>query len=196
MERLGHQVPPWDFRVEGVTSISADVHKYGYAFKGVSTVLYRDPAMVRRQWFLYSDWPGGLYGSPTTAGTRPAAAMAGAWAAIRFLGEEGYMTKASQVMEATAGFTAGINAIDSMAVHGDPDMSVFEFGSDRYDTFAIGDVMDDHGWNLDRQPGGLHAMLFPYHRHVIDEFCSDLADAVANHGESRGKAATYGGVAP
>ncbi len=196
MERLGHQVPPWDFRVEGVTSISADVHKYGYAFKGVSTVLYRDPAMVRRQWFLYSDWPGGLYGSPTTAGTRPAAAMAGAWAAIRFLGEEGYMTKASQVMEATAGFTAGINAIDSMAVHGDPDMSVFEFGSDRYDTFAIGDVMDDHGWNLDRQPGGLHAMLFPYHRHVIDEFCSDLAEAVANHGESRGKAATYGGVAP
>jgi len=193
---LGYDIPAFDFSVPGVTTISADTHKYGYAFKGVSTVLYRDPAMVRRQWFLYSDWPGGLYGSPTTAGTRPAAAMAGAWAAIRFLGEEGYMTKASQVMEATAGFTAGINAIDSMAVHGDPDMSVFEFGSDRYDTFAIGDVMDDRGWNLDRQPGGLHAMLFPYHRHVIDEFCSDLAEAVANHGESRGKAATYGGVAP
>ena len=196
MERLGHSVPPWDFRVDGVTSISADVHKYGYAFKGISTVLYRDPSMIRRQWFLYSDWPGGLYGSPTTAGTRPAAAMAGAWAAIRFLGEEGYLAKASQVMEAMAGFTSGINAIDGLEVHGDPDMSVFEFGSDRFDIGAVGDVMDDAGWNLDRQPGGLHAMLFPYHCHVVHEFCADLADAVANHGVSRGKAATYGGVAP
>jgi len=75
-----------DFRVPGVTSLSADVHKYGYAFKGASVILYRDPAMVQRQWFLFDDWPGGLYGSATTAGTRPAAPIAGAWATIRHLG--------------------------------------------------------------------------------------------------------------
>jgi len=194
MERLGHPVPAWDFRVEGVTSISADVHKYGWAFKGVSTITYRDPAMVRRQWFLYDDWPGGLYGSPTTAGTRPAAAMAGAWATINFLGEEGYLRKAEQVMEATRGFLDGIRAIDGIEVHGEPDLSLFEFGSTAVDISAVGDVMDDRGWNLDRQQGGLHLMLFPYHRHVVGEFCSDLADAVANHGPSRGVAASYGGA--
>lgn len=194
IERLGHRVPPWDFRVEGVTSISADVHKYGWAFKGVSSILYRDPAMVRRQWFLYDNWPGGLYGSPTTAGTRPAAAMAGAWAAINFLGEEGYLAKAAQVMEATHAFLAGIRAIDGLEVHGEPDMSLFEFGSPTLDIGAVGDVMDDRGWNLDRQQGGLHLMVFPYHRHVVDEFLADLADAVANHGPSRGVAASYGGA--
>jgi len=196
MERLGREVPPWDFRVEGVTSMSADIHKYGYAFKGVSTIAYRDPAMVRRQWFLYDNWPGGLYGSPTTAGTRPAAAMAGAWAAINFLGEQGYLTKAAQVLEASDGFASGINAIDGLEVHGSPDMTLFEFGSSVHDISAVGDVMDDRGWNLDRQQGGLHMMVFPYHRRVVGEFLADLSDAVANHGVSRGVAASYGGVAP
>jgi glutamate/tyrosine decarboxylase-like PLP-dependent enzyme len=195
-ERLGRPVPPWDFRVPGVTSMSADVHKYGWAFKGVSTIVYRDPAMVRRQWFLYDNWPGGLYGSPTAAGTRPAAAMAGAWAAINYLGAEGYLAKAAQVAEATDGFLAGIDAIDDLEVTGEPDMSVFQFTSRSADIGAIGDVMDDRGWNLDRQSGGLHIMAFPYHRHVVDEFCSDLAAAVASHGTSRGVAASYGGVAP
>jgi sphinganine-1-phosphate aldolase len=162
----------------------------------VSSLLYRDPAMVRLQWFLYSDWPGGLYGSPTTAGTRPGAAMAGAWATLRYLGAEGYLRKAAQVLDATRGFMAGIEAIDGMSIHGSPDMSVFEFGSDRHDNGAIGDVMDDRGWNIDRQPGGLHVMLFPYHARLVDDFCADLAGAVANHGESRGVEATYGGVAP
>ena len=193
-ERVGEDVPPWDFRVDGVTSLSADVHKYGYAFKGVSTVLYRDPEMVKRQWFVYDDWPGGLYGSITTAGTRPGAPMAGAWAAIRYLGMDGYLDKARQVRDATRAIQDGIAAIDGLEVHGDPDMSVFEFGSPVVDIAAVGDVMDDRGWNLDRQQGGLHAMLFPYHLKVVDELLGDLADAVASHGESRGAAAGYGGI--
>ena len=93
---LGEPVPPWDFRVPGVTSLSADVHKYGYTFKGASVILYRDPAMVRRQWFLFDDWPGGLYGSATTAGTRPAAPIAGAWATIRHLGADGYLAQGAR----------------------------------------------------------------------------------------------------
>ena len=193
-ERLGEEVPPWDFRVEGVTSLSADVHKYGYAFKGASTILYRDPDLVQHQWFVYDEWPGGLYGSTTTAGTRPGAPMAGAWAAIRYLGMDGYLRKAGQVRDATRRIQAGIGAIDGLEVHGRPDMSVFEFGSDVVDIAAVGDVMDDRGWNLDRQQGGLHAMLFPYHLRLVDAFCADLAEAVADHGESRGAAAGYGGI--
>ncbi len=197
-ERLGEDVPPWDFRVPGVTSLSADVHKYGYTFKGASLILYREPEMVQHQWFLYDDWPGGLYGSITTAGTRPAAPIAGAWAAIRFLGEEGYVRKAAQVRDATRAFQAGIGAIPALRITSNPDLSVFEFGATdptTLDIGAVGDVMDARGWNLDRQPGGLHVMVSPYHLHVVDQFVADLADAVADHGESLGKAAGYGGIA-
>ncbi len=193
-ERLGEPVRPWDFRVEGVTSISADIHKYGYTYKGASTVLYRDADMVQHQWFLYDDWPGGLYGSITAAGTRPAAPMAGAWATIRFLGAEGYLAKAAMVRDATRAFQAGVRAIPELAITGEPDMSVFEIGSATVDMGAVGDVMDDRGWNLDRQQGGLHLMVSPYHVHLTDQFGSDLADAVAGHGASRGKAAGYGGI--
>lgn len=194
-ERLGEPVPPWDFRVPGVTSLSADVHKYGYAFKGTSTILYRDAEMVKHQWFVYDQWPGGLYGSITTAGTRPAAPIAGAWAVINHLGEAGYLEKAKVVREATRRFREGIEAIPELRVTGQPDMSVFEFGSEVVDIGAVGDVMDDRGWNLDRQQGGLHVMVSPYHLHMVDRFLSDLSDAVAEHGESRGKSASYGGIA-
>ena len=89
LERLGEHVPPWDMRVPGVTSLSADIHKYGWAFKGVSLLLHRTEDLLRHQYFLFDGWPGGLYGSATTAGTRPAAPIAAAWATINFLGEEG-----------------------------------------------------------------------------------------------------------
>jgi sphinganine-1-phosphate aldolase len=194
-ERLGEPVPAWDFRVEGVTSLSADVHKYGYAFKGASLIMYRDPDMVQHQWFLYDDWPGGLYGSITTAGTRPAAPIAGAWATMKFLGADGYLRKAHQVRDATRAFISGIEAIPELQITGEPDLSVFEFGSATIDIGAVGDVMDDRGWNLDRQQGGLHVMVSPYHVHMTDQFLADLTDAVANHGVSRGKVAAYGGIA-
>ena len=194
-ERLGEPVPPWDLRVPGVTSLSADVHKYGYTFKGASVVLYRDRALLQHQFFLFDDWPGGLYGSATTAGTRPAAPIAGAWAAIRYLGLEGYLRLAGLVRDTTRTFQEGIDALPGLAVTGDPDMSVFEFSSSTDDIAAIGDVMDDRGWKLDRQQGGLHLMVSPGHASVADRFLDDLAHAVAHHGESRGTDAVYGGIA-
>ncbi len=90
-ERLGESVPPWDLRVDGVTSLSADVHKYGYSTKGASTVLYAAKDLYRHQFFLYDDWPGGLYGSSTSAGTRGGVPIAEAWTAVRHLGAEGYL---------------------------------------------------------------------------------------------------------
>lgn len=196
-EQIGEPVPPWNFAVEGVTSISADIHKYGYCFKGASVIVYRDVEMKRRQHFIFDGWPGGLYGSATTAGTRPAAPIAAAWATIQHLGRDGYLDKARMVRDATRRFLDGVGAIDELEVTGTPDMSVFEFssraGADA--TAAIGDLMDDRGWKLDRQQGGLHVMISPGHLAVADDFVADLEHAVANRGVSRGVEATYGGVA-
>lgn len=152
-ERLGEPVMPWDFRVPGVTSISADVHKYGYTFKGASVVLYRSRELLQHQFFWYDEWPGGLYAPGTSAGTRSAAPIAGAWAAINHLGVDGYLRLADVVRRTTRKFSEGIESIDGLRLTHAPDMSLFEFGSDSHDIAAIGDVMDDRGWNLDRQPG-------------------------------------------
>ncbi|NLA37051.1 MAG: aspartate aminotransferase family protein [Actinobacteria bacterium] len=193
-ERLGRDVPAWDFRVRGVTSMSADIHKYGYTFKGASVVLYRDPELYQRQIFMYDDWPGGLYASSTSAGTRPGPPIAAAWATINHLGADGYLRLAGRVADAVDRMKAGIGAIDGLSVFSDPDLSVFEFGSTRHSMDAICDVMDDKGWNLDRQQGGLHLMLAPGHDKVVDAFLADLADAVAHHGEARSGGHVYGGV--
>jgi hypothetical protein len=98
------------------------------------------------------------------------------------------------VSDTTRTIQAGIAAIEGITITSDPDLSLFEITSDGVDIFAVGDVMDDRGWNLDRQQGGVHLMLSPYHQQVAEAFLADLADAVAHHGTSRNKAATYGGV--
>ncbi|HEY2996934.1 MAG TPA: aminotransferase class V-fold PLP-dependent enzyme [Acidimicrobiales bacterium] len=197
LERLGEPLPPWDFRVEGVTSLSADIHKYGWCFKGASLLLHRDEDLLRLQYFLFDGWPGGLYGSATTAGTRPAAPIAAAWATINHLGLDGYLRLAGQVRDASLRIRAGVAAIDGLRVTGDPVPGVLEIAADRagVDIGAVGDVMDDRGWHLDRQQGGLHAIISPSHGPVADAFLADLAAAVAGHGASRGVAARYGGVA-
>jgi sphinganine-1-phosphate aldolase len=193
LERLGHDVPPWDFRVEGVTEISADVHKYGYCPKGASTVLHRDADWFGHQVFLYDNWGSGLYGSPGVAGARPAGPIATAWTALTYLGEEGYVEIMRDLMATTAKVRAGIEAIDGIEVVGDPIGPVFALQSDRVDLYAVGDVMDDKGWNLNRNtdPRGLHLMLSPAHGAVADQLIADFADAVSNHGESQGKEARY-----
>ena len=193
-ERLGRNVEPWDFRVPGVTSMSADIHKYGYTFKGASVVLYADPDLYQRQIFMFDDWPGGLYASASSAGTRPGPPIASAWATINHLGADGYLRLAARVADATDRMIAGISAIDGLEVFSNPDMSVFEFGSTVHDMDGICDRMDDRGWNLDRQQGGLHLMLAPGHDKVVDAFCADLAEAASDHAPARGSGHTYGGV--
>ncbi len=198
-ERLGRPQPVFDFRLPGVTSMSADIHKYGYTFKGASTVLYRTRDMVRQQYFFFDGWPGGMYGSPAAAGARPAAPIAGAWAVIRHLGEEGYLRFARETLAAFNAYRSGINLIEGLAVTGDPDFCSFEFAADpgsevEVDVGAVGDFMDDRGWHIDRQQGGLHLMLSPYHARVATEFLTDLEAAVAAGGTGRGRQATYGGV--
>ncbi|MFN7151137.1 MAG: aspartate aminotransferase family protein, partial [Microthrixaceae bacterium] len=137
--------------------------------------------------------------SSSSAGTRPGAPIAAAWATMTHLGTEGYLRLARRVLDATTTFREGIASIDGLALTSDPDMSVFEFGVDpaacgELSIEAIGDVMDDRGWNLDRQQGGLHVMASPGHDKVASQFVADLAEAVADHGPARGGKHVYGGV--
>jgi len=180
LERLGYPVPPFDFRVEGVTSISADLHKYGYAAKGASSVMYRDRSMRKRQFFAYGDWPGGIYASPTMTGARGGGPIAAAWAVFQFLGEEGYLSRARDAMEAARGLRAGIDAMDGIGVLGSPDMTVFAFAARDLDAYALGDALDRRGWCLDRMqlPPGLHMMASPVHRELVGPFLEDLGEAV------------------
>ncbi|RKS75298.1 glutamate/tyrosine decarboxylase-like PLP-dependent enzyme [Motilibacter peucedani] len=197
-ERIGEPVAPWDFRVEGVTSISADIHKYGYSFKGASALLWRDPAHYRAQWWVDDDvWGGGLYGSSTTAGTRPAPPIAGAWAALHGLGEEGYLRLARSVRDARDRLLAGLAGIADLAPTVAPDLSVLEIGSSELDLGAVADALEERRWWLDRQPGGLHLMLSPYHREVVDDLLAALraaVDDVRAGRVSRGVPAAYAAV--
>ncbi|GFO12152.1 sphingosine-1-phosphate lyase [Plakobranchus ocellatus] len=108
VEKLGYDVPVWDFRCPGVTSISADVHKYGYSVKGASVIVYKSEEYRKFQIYSYGSWPGGLYGSPSMAGTRPGGNIAAAWAAMKSLGEEGYMDRARTLMDITDRLKKGI----------------------------------------------------------------------------------------
>jgi glutamate/tyrosine decarboxylase-like PLP-dependent enzyme len=199
-KRLGYDIPPFDLRVPGVTSLSADVHKYGFAAKGASTILYRDARFRRYQFYVHADWPGGLYGTPTMSGARPGGAIAAAWAVMRYLGEEGYLRLARVMMETTHRLIDGINAIPPLRVLGRPAMTVFAVGSDALDVYAVADAMDTRRWHLDRQhlPVSLHFMVTPAHQNIVDEFLADLAAAtaeVAARGgvaEPSGRSAMYG----
>ncbi len=202
VKKLGYEVPEFDFSVPGVTSISADVHKYGYGAKGASTILYRKERVWKYQFSVYTDWSGGIYISPSMRGTRPGGAIAAAWAALRALGMDGYLNLAKIVMTASEELMKGINTIPELYIIGKPVMSVFSFTSDTLDIYNLGDLMDKKGWHLDRIqfPNALHMMVNPHHAEVVDTFLADLKSAVSEvieHPEqsSDGDAAIYGMVA-
>ncbi len=201
VERHGYKVPPWDFRVLGVTSISADLHKYGFAARGASTIMYRDRAYRKHQFFTMSDWPGGLYGSPTLAGSRPGGAVAASWAVMTYLGEEGYMRLAKVIMETALAIRRGIEAIPGLQIIGDPDISLMAFGSDELDIYAVGDALDQLDWHPDRQqaPPSLHLMVTPAHAPIVEPFLAAARQAVesvrAGEVVSGGTAAMYGAAA-
>ncbi len=182
VKNLGYPVPEFDFNVQGVTSISADLHKYAYSAKGASLILYKNSELRKFQFFVYTDWPGGIYASPTMSGTRPGGAIAAAWAVIRYLGGDGYLSIADGIMKTTKKLINGINNIPGLKVISNPEMSVLAFTSDRYDIFNIGDEMTLKGWHIDRQqfPDCLHLTVTPIHKEAADGFLNDLFSAVAS----------------
>jgi glutamate/tyrosine decarboxylase-like PLP-dependent enzyme len=199
LKKLGHKIPPFDLSVTGVTSISADIHKYGYAAKGASAVIYKNSELRKYQFYVYADWPGGVYPSPSMTGTRPGGAIAAAWAVMNYLGEEGYLRLADETMKVTQKLMEGINAIPGLKVMVKPDMSVFAFTSDRVNVYELGDLMESKGWNLDRlqMPPALHMIVTPNHKKIIEPFIADLEASVKQllgkgKGDASGMAAVYG----
>lgn len=179
VRKLGYPVPDFDFSVPGVTSISADLHKYAYAAKGASVILYKTPELRRHQMFVYTDWPGGIYPSPAMAGTRPGAPIAAAWAVLNYLGEAGYLEMTGLVMNATKRLQEGVNATPGLKVVSDPEMSVFAIGSEGLDAYALADELTKRNWHLDRQqfPPTLHMTVQFGHVGVVAEFLNDLREA-------------------
>ncbi|MGH0032269.1 MAG: pyridoxal phosphate-dependent decarboxylase family protein [Myxococcota bacterium] len=187
----GVEVPPFDFEVEGVCSISADLHKYGYAAKGASTLFHRSEEQRDHQVFTFDDWPAGGMTTPTAAGTRPGGAIAGAWAVMHYLGVEGYRAKAKQVTDTRARLAAEIEASPDLYVHGAPNLGLIAYGSDTLDPFAVWGRLARRGWftGLTTDPRGIHLMLSPAHAEVIDDYLADLRQAVA---EVKAKGETAG----
>lgn len=200
VRKLGREVPPFDFAVPGVTSMSADLHKYGFAAKGASLVLYRARALRKHQYFVHADWPGGLFGSPGVLGTRPGGAIAAAWAVMTYLGLEGYLDLTRRALAATDRIKAGVAAIPGLRIIGDPVTSCLAIGADgdAIDVYVLGDKMQEKGWRMDRQqnPEALHLTVSPAHDALAEQFVADLAGyAKELYGvktERQGAAAMYG----
>ncbi len=200
VRRIGYPVPPFDFEVDGVRSMSADLHKYGFTAKGASVMLLADIALRQHLVFEFDNWPRGKYTSPTFTGTRPGGAIAAAWAVLRYLGVEGYMRIARQLMDARDRMQAGIEAIGGLYVVGTPELTVMGYGSRDLDTFAIAEQMTQKGWFVSTmsEPPGIHmGMPTVAHVAVVDGYLADLAQSVATvraqklTGKSR--EVTYGG---
>jgi glutamate/tyrosine decarboxylase-like PLP-dependent enzyme len=180
-ERLGHPVPPFDFRVAGVTSMSADTHKYGYAAKGTSVVLYRGNELRHFQYYTCATWAGGLYYSPTFAGSRPGALIAQCWAAMVTMGEDGYLDATRRILGTAAAIKEAVRAIDGLEVIGDPLFDI-AWRSDEVNIWGVLDEMSNRGWSLNglQDPPAMHLCVTLRHCQagVVERFAADLAASV------------------
>jgi sphinganine-1-phosphate aldolase len=198
-EKLGYPVPPFDFRLPGVTSISADTHKYGYAAKGSSVILYRGEELRHYQYYTTTDWSGGLYLSPTFAGSRPGALSAACWAAMVSMGEQGYLDAAKKILETTARIRKEIEKIPDLHLVGDS-LFVVAFGSKTLDIYSVLDEMSKRHWSLNglQSPPAVHLCVTLRHAQpgIAEKFAADLnasVDYVRAHPQERGElSAVYG----
>jgi glutamate/tyrosine decarboxylase-like PLP-dependent enzyme len=194
VKRLGHDIPDFDFAVPGVTSISADLHKYGYAPKGASLMMLRDKAMLAHQTFSFNAWERGAYASNTAQGTRAGGAVAAAWAVMNFLGKEGYTAWAKILMDTVDKLATGIAAIPGLSVLEPHELCIFVYRSNdpALDIGLVADAMTRRGWFVGRQaePKGIHLHLNPAHAETADMYLTDLAASVSEvRGQAGAKAA-------
>ena len=182
--RLGEEIPDFDFSVPGVTSISVDLHKYAYAAKGASVVLYRNKALRRHQLFACSEWAGYTMINPTVQSTRSGGPMAAAWAVLNYLGEEGYLDIARRLLEGTKEIVAGISALPGLRIVGRPEMTLLAIASDEVSVFHLIDEMKFLGWYLQPQlrcgelPENFHLLIQPSNLPWRGKLIEDLETAV------------------
>jgi len=198
---LGYDIPLFDFRVPGVTSISADTHKYGYGVKGSSVLAMRDKALRNSQYFYLTDWTGGKYCSPGMDGSRSLGLLAATWASMVAMGRDGYLAKADAIFSTAATMQEAVRSHAELRIIGSPTFC-FSFTSDVFDIYHVNDFMRLRGWRFNGQqyPNAIHmAVTGPQTQAgVTDKFATDLAEAVAygveRKDEPAGSAAIYGGV--
>ena len=201
-QELGYAIPTFDFRLPGVTTISADTHKYGYAFKGSSVVLFRDVSLRNSQYFRLTDWTGGKYCSPSMDGSRSVGLLASTWAAMVKMGRDGYLRKAREIFETADRMKAAVRSHPELRIIGEPTFC-FSFTSDELDIYLVNDRMRERGWRFNGQqyPNAIHmAVTGPQTQPgVVEDFEADLAEAVGwakeHPDETAASGAIYGGVA-
>ena len=199
---LGYDIAAFDYSVPGVTSMSADTHKYGYAFKGSSVVSFRSKALRNAQYFYLTDWSGGKYTSPGMEGSRSGGLIAATWASMVQLGHAGYLGYARQIFETSSAMQDAVRSHPELRLIGQPTF-LFSFTSDQFDVYHVNDFMRTRGWRFNGQqyPNALHmAVTRPQTQPgVVDAFAADLADGVdyaREHAEEAPRSgAIYGGVA-
>ncbi|CAG6017833.1 unnamed protein product [Menidia menidia] len=183
MAKAGYTLAPFDFRVKGVTSISADTHKYGYAPKGSSVILYSDKKYRQYQYFVAPDWQGGIYASPSVAGSRPGGIIAACWATMMHMGVNGYVDATRKIISTSRKIKTELQKIKGMFVFGDPEVSVVAIGSDVFDIFRLSNALTTKGWNLNtlQYPSSIHICCTLLHtqKGVAERFISDIKEQVA-----------------
>jgi glutamate/tyrosine decarboxylase-like PLP-dependent enzyme len=183
LARLGHEVPPWNFAVPGVTSMSVDLHKFGYTSKGASVIVHRSKRLRAYQTYVTENWLGGLYGSSGVLGTKGGGAMAAAWAVMNHLGDDGYLRLTADARAATEELVTAVRSMPELVLRAEPDTMLVAFGAadpGRLDVNAVADALWRRGWYLDRQgpPPSLHCTVNAVHRGRIASFAADLRAAV------------------
>ena len=200
IEKLGYQVPVFDFRLPGLTSMSADTPKYGYGLKRASVVLYRNKALRRYQYFDVPDFPGGIYVSPSSSGSRSGGLTASAWASMVYLGEEGYMKAARSLMNVADEIRNGLESIPELILIGDSTF-IISFRSEEIDVFHVNDFMKTKGWrfNVLQLPPALHfCVTMPQTQvpdiagHLVDDLKAGVAYARSKTGTIAETTALYG----
>lgn len=176
----GAPIRTFDFSLPGVRSISADLHKFGFCPKPASTVFFRDQADQERSAFVADQWPAGVFRTTTLAGTRPAGAVAAAWAVLNHLGTEGYRKAAARMAAMTDAYVADITAIEGMEFWAQPDMTLINFGSRQHDMMKVAAAMMQKDWlvSMTRRPVGLHVMMSLLHEGARAQYITDLRAAV------------------
>ncbi|MGH7085688.1 MAG: aminotransferase class V-fold PLP-dependent enzyme [Acetobacteraceae bacterium] len=179
---LGRPVPEFDFALPGVTSLSADLHKFGFCPKPASTILFRDQSAAECAGFDLDVWPNGRFKTRTFVGTRPGGSVAAAWAVLNYLGRDGYRALAARLLAMRDAYVSGIEAIPGMRVFGHPELTIIAFGAADTDMDAVARAMEARGWvaGLVRKPPGLHIMASLLHEGAREQYLADLAAAVAS----------------
>jgi sphinganine-1-phosphate aldolase len=201
MARLGETVPPWNFSVPGVTSISVDLHKYGYTAKGASVIMYRNKQLRAYQTFVTDNWLGGVYGSSGVLGTKGGGSVAAAWAVMHHLGNDGYMRVTAAARAACLQLASAVADVPELTIRAEPHATLLAFGAadeGDLDIFAVADALARRGWYVDRQgpPPSLHCTVSVVHEGKIDAFVDDLRASVdeVRSAAQRGDQGAYGTI--